>query len=40
MRGREVIAAVVEDRGITYAELGRRLDLSPISHSSSSLGSR
>ena len=28
MRGREVIAAVVEDRGITYAELGRRLDLS------------
>lgn len=28
MRGREVIVAIVEERGISYAELGRRLDLS------------
>ena len=28
MNSRKVIAAIIEDRGITYAELGRRLDLS------------
>ena len=28
LNSRKVIAAIIEDRGITYAELGRRLDLS------------
>ena len=28
MRGREVIGSIIEERGISYAELGRRLDVS------------